>query len=242
MSSRTDNELASLHPSHNRALEPRFIANVDGGLLSKSNLLKFIRAFFQVSGIDEGYYLEFGVFNGQSAIEAYGVLRGIATRIYGFDSFAGLPGLSDADARSLKLTPSFAAGNFRSLPVEVVRQYILASATRLAPENLVLTEGYFSETLPVFDKRQLRDKGPCLVAHIDCDLYSSSADVFAFLDDVVSEGTWLLLDDYWAYRGSPRHGQRRAFEEWLSRSKRFGATEYASYNGFCRAFVVYEKG
>ena len=135
MSSRTDNKLASLHPSHNRALEPRFIANVDGGLLSKSNLLKFIRAFFQVSGIDEGYYLEFGVFNGQSAIEAYGVLRGIATRIYGFDSFAGLPGLSDADARKLKLTPSFAAGNSRSLPVEVVRQYILASATRLAPGN-----------------------------------------------------------------------------------------------------------
>lgn len=234
-------DLERLHPSANRPLEPRFVASIDGGLLSKANLLAFIRAFFQTAQVERGYYLEFGVFNGQSIIETYGVLRGIMTHVYGFDSFSGLPDLSEQDAASLALTPSFAPGNFKSLPMTAVRDYILASTTRLAPDHLVLTEGFYDQTLPAFDKAVLRDKGPCLIAHVDCDLYSSSRDAFAFLDDVVTDGTWILLDDYWTYRGSPKHGQRRAFEEWLSTSKRVGATEYASYNGFCRAFVAYEK-
>jgi hypothetical protein len=51
----------------------------------------------------------------------------------------------------------------------------------------------------------------------------------------------LLLDDYWAYRGSPMHGQRRAFDEWMATSSRIGATEYASYGGFCKAFILHEK-
>jgi hypothetical protein len=241
MSSKAKVALEQLHPSFNRALEPRFVSSVDGALLSKANLLQFVRAFFNAAQVEHGYYLEFGVFNGQSIIETYGVMRGILTHAYGFDSFEGLPKLSADDAASLELTPSFSEGNFKSLPMDAVRDYILASTTRLGENNLVLTKGFYENTLPKFDKSQFQGKGPCLIAHIDCDLYSSSKDVFAFLDDVVTTGTWLFLDDYWLYRGSPNHGQRRAFEEWLRTSKRVGATEYASYNGFSRAFIVYEK-
>ena len=230
-----------LHPSYGRAMEPRFASQIDGGLLSKANLLHFIRAFFNAANVTQGHYLEFGVFNGQSIIETYGVLRGLLTRVYGFDSFAGLPTLSAEDSASLNLTPSFAEGNFKSLPVDVIRSYILSSSTRLGAENLVLTQGFFKDSLPIFNKAEFKDKGPCLVAHVDCDLYSSSMDVFAFLEDVVTTGTWLLLDDYWLYCGSPKHGQRRAFEEWIASSKRIGATDYASYNGFSRAFILYEK-
>jgi hypothetical protein len=230
-----------MHPSHGRALEPRFIHSITGGLVTRANLLQFIRAFFQTSEVNAGYYLEFGVFNGGSMLEAYGLLRGLVTHLYGFDSFDGLPELSSEDREAAPLTPSFVPGNFRSLGPEAVRQLILAGATRLPPENLILTPGFYEQTLPKFDVAQLEGKGPCLVAHVDCDLYSSSRDVFAFLDGLVTTGTWLLLDDYWTYRGSPNHGQRRAFEEWMATSKRIGATEYTSYNGFSKAYVLYEK-
>ena len=232
---------AEHHPSRGRALEPRFIHSITGGLVTRANLLQFVRAFFLTAEVNAGYYLEFGVFNGGSMLEAYGLLRGVVTHLYGFDSFDGLPELSPEDRDASPLTPSFVEGNFRSLGVDAVRRLILAGATRLPAENLVLTPGYYEQTLPAFDTAQLADKGPCLIAHVDCDLYSSSRDVFAFLDPIVTTGTWLLLDDYWTYRGSPKHGQRRAFEEWMAASKRIGATEYTSYNGFSKAYVLYEK-
>lgn len=230
-----------LHPLHGRALEPRFAHSINGGLLTRASLMQFIRAFNLTTEVSRGYYLEFGVFNGASMLEAYGLLRGLVTHLYGFDSFDGLPPLSAEDTDAVSLTPSFVPGNFRSLGEAAVRQFILAGTTRLPPENLVLTPGFFEDSLPKFDVGQLADKGPCLVAHVDCDLYSSSRDVFAFLDGIVSTGTWLLLDDYWTYRGSPKHGQRLAFEEWMASSKRIGASEYSSYNGFSKAFVLYEK-
>jgi O-methyltransferase len=221
--------------------EPRFAATVNGNLLSKTNLLRFIRTFWQTAGVGRGYYLEFGVLNGQSMIETYAMLRGLLTHLYGFDSFSGLPALSVEDRSGLPLMPDFQEGNFQSMPPDLVKQSIIANTSGLRPEHITLVPGVFSQTLPAFDKQQLEACGPCLVAHVDCDLYSSSVDVFAFLDSVVTTGTWLLLDDYWLYRGSPRQGQRRAFDEWISSSTRVAVSEYGNYNGFCKAFIAYEK-
>ncbi len=189
----------------------------------------------------KGYYLEFGVLNGASMIESYGVLRGHLSHLIGFDTFAGLPELSAEDVSSLELMPSFHTGNFRSMPMEAVRQSIVANTSGLNEEDITLVKGNFSETLPGFDVGSLQKWGPCLAVNVDCDLYSSSVDVFRFIDGIVTTGTWLLLDDYWCYRGSPNHGQRRAFEEWMRSSKRVGATEYTNYNGLSKAFIVHEK-
>lgn len=222
-------------------MEVRFGSTVNGNLLSRGELLQFIRAFVRASEMGPGYYMEFGVLNGSSMVEAWGTLRGTLTHLYGFDSFAGLPPGSIQDELSKDLMPSFKQGNFRSMSRERVQESILASTFHLSPDMLSLSAGFFEESLPSFDLECLEDKGPCLVAHVDCDLYSSSAAVFNFLDGIATTGTWLLLDDYWHYRGSPSHGQRRAFEEWIATSSRIGASEYASYGGFCKAFILHEK-
>jgi O-methyltransferase len=222
-------------------VEPRFASSVNGNLISRANLLRFIRTFWQAASQSSGYVLEFGVLNGQSTIEFWGTLRGLVSHMYGFDSFAGLPVLSAQDQDGLPLMPDFKEGNFQAMPAEMVQRSILASAHGLRPDQLTLTEGFFCETLPAFDQCQLEGQGSCLLAHVDCDLYSSSRDVFEFLDDVVTTGTWLLLDDYWTYRGSPYQGQRRAFDEWMASSARVGATEYGNYNGFCKAYILYKK-
>lgn len=222
-------------------MEPRFASTIDGNLVSRANLLQFMRAFLRASDMGRGHYMEFGVLNGTSMVEAWGMLRGLVTHLYGFDSFAGLPPLSDSDAVSTELMPSFHQGNFRSMPRDMVADSILAMTHGLDPAMLTLVEGFYEETLPKFDIGQLVDKGPCLVAHVDCDLHSSSLDVFRFLDGVATTGTWLLLDDYWTYRGSPKHGQRRAFDEWMATSTRLGATAYTPYGGFCQAFILHEK-
>jgi O-methyltransferase len=76
---------------------------------------------------------------------------------------------------------------------------------------------------------------------VDCDIYSSAIDVFAFLTDVLKTGTWLLIDDWWCYRGDPKLGVRRALDEWLNDNGRIGVTLYDNFNGFSRAYVCYEK-
>lgn len=222
-------------------MEPRFASTVDGNLLSRANLMQFMRAFLRASDMSRGYYMEFGVLNGSSLVEAWGMLRGLLTHIYGFDSFAGLPVLSLEDSSAKSLMPAFDEGNFVSMSRDRVHETVLAATHGLPPSMLTLTEGFYEKSLPPFDKSRLAEKGPCLVAHVDCDLYSSSLDVFRFLDDIVTTGTWLLLDDYWCYRGSPKHGQRRAFDEWMATSSRIGATPYTPYGGFCQAFILYEK-
>jgi hypothetical protein len=188
-----------------------------------------------------GYFLEFGVLNGQGLVEVHAQLRGLLTHIYGFDTFVGLPTLDQNDTAALNLMPSFRTGNFASMGRERVHDFVIGATSRMSADTLTLVEGAFSATLPVFDKATFVDKGPCLLVNVDCDLYSSSRDVFAFLDDVVTTGTWLLLDDYWHYRGTPKHGQRRAFDEWMATSKRVGTTMYSNYNGFCQAHICYEK-
>jgi hypothetical protein len=108
-------------------------------------------------------------------------------------------------------------------------------------EKLTLIPGFFDQSLPALSPSALvGDRKTCLVAHVDCDLYDSAVPVFKFISPLVQTGTWLLLDDYWCFRGSPHFGVRRAFEEWLKTNGRWGATEYASYNGFGKAFILHE--
>lgn len=222
-------------------MEPRYHSTVSGGLSTRVSLLQFIRAFLYSSGIPNGYLVEFGVLNGGSLVEFYNILRGKLTRMLGFDSFEGLPSLQPEDQIALEHMPIFHEGNFKSDSIDFVKQSILSNTGGLKSDDLILVEGFYEKSLPTFDKSTLQDIGPCLLAHVDCDLYSSSCEVFEFLDEIVDTGTWLLLDDYWCYKGSPNHGQRKAFEEWMQKSKRVGASEYCSYNGFSKAFILHRK-
>ena len=155
----------------------------------------------------QGDYLEFGVFDGQSLIMAYQVAnRSQATdmRFFGFDSFQGLP---ESDGiRYLKGTLKSSMGNtvrhLRRVGVDMRR--------------IELKEGIFSRSLnkAVKDQHKLRHAA---IVHIDCDLYSSTKDVLAFVEDLVGPGTVMIFDDWDAYRKTetPEElGEQKAFREW----------------------------
>lgn len=221
--------------------EPSFVVNLNGDLLSRANLYKWIREFLRVNGMQEsGYFMEFGILNGEGMIQAYRILRGIITTYFGFDSFAGLPKLSNQDLKSGLMTPMLYEGNFKGGIQETVRENIL-QCTGMEEKQLILTPGYFSDSLKQFNKDLLKGQGDLMVCYVDCDLYSSSKDVFEFIEPLAITGTWLLLDDYWLYRGHPDHGQRKAFDEWMHNSVRLGYTDYGNFNGYGKAVILYEK-
>ncbi len=124
-----------------------------------------------------GVCLQFGVFQGASI--NYFARRYPDREFYGFDSFEGFP----SDGR-LDWSQNFStAGN---LP-KVVR-------------NVRLIKGYFSDTLPGF---LVRFNGDISVVDIDCDIYSSTCDVFLALAaaERLKPGLIISFDELINYRG-----------------------------------------
>ena len=61
--------------------------------------------------------------------------------------------------------------------------------------------------------------GPFAFVHIDCDMYTSTRDVFELAGDRFVPGTVVLFDEYF-FHSSDGKGESTAFWEWLQRSGR----------------------
>lgn len=139
------------------------------------------------SSVDTGLVLEFGVWHGSS-------LRMIATRfpdqqVHGFDTFEGLPE---------KWSEENPVGAYSSqgLPEDM-------------PDNVQFHKGIFSDTLPGFLDTH---PGPIRLMNIDCDLYSSTKDIFEKVFDRVVPGTVIVFDEY-LFTGSWKNDEYKAFQE-----------------------------
>jgi len=202
---------------------------------------------FAARSLLEGSYLEFGCFDGTSFVRAHTAYRrwsrfakerGLPLRyqrMFAFDSFQGLPDLTPEDR--LEGYDAVQAGLFRCEQA-VFRENLRAAGIDLA--GLVVVPGPYAETLREDAKERLAIP-PAAVVHVDCDLYSSATLALEFVTDLVQDGTLLLFDDYFLFRGNPGHGVRRALEEWLGRTG-FGATDYTSFGWAGKAFIVHPGG
>lgn len=145
----------------------------------------------------EGLFLEFGVAEGQSASRIASVMnrRGIASALYAFDSFLGLP----EDWRKGIEAGTFARHGPPSLP-----------------KNVELVVGLFQESLKPFLESH---RGVASFVHVDSDLYSSAAYVLDTLlaDDRLADGTVVLFDEFYNYPGWRRSGEFLALSERLPR-------------------------
>ncbi|MEL0107178.1 MAG: tetratricopeptide repeat protein [Rhodospirillaceae bacterium] len=117
---------------------------------------------------ENGLVLEFGVRFGTT-------IRMIAARagqdVHGFDSFEGLPeawyGLEG--------------------------QYSTHGRLPTVPDTVILHQGWFKDSLPGFLEEHPE---PVRFAHIDCDLYSSTADIFKHLGPRFVAGSVIVFDEY----------------------------------------------
>lgn len=204
-------------------------------LIGRPALLRWIKEHLDKCDIQGGYF-EFGVLNGESMCEAYYILRDQVDRYIGFDSFEGLPRLSEIDEAGLSLQSSFREGNYKSMAHEFVEQAILS--TGLARDKLLLVKGFFEETLTTDLQSRLLSEGRASVVHLDVDLYVSTKQALEFIYPFLQTGTWLLCDDYWTYAGASSFGTQRALREFLAEHPDIRLQEYCSYRGWSKAFVV----
>ena len=111
--------------------------------------------------------------------------RGLAKRVWVFDSFEGLPAPDRSVDREYK------AGAC-AYPLERVRSLLRQHGVE---DCIEIRKGWLSDTLPAIGKHRRFCFG-----HIDVDLYSSTRDAMHGLYDKLGDGCALVFDDY--YDGS----------------------------------------
>jgi hypothetical protein len=126
-----------------------------------------------------GAVVEFGCFNGHTAIQMVKTLEslGDTSRVVLFDSFEGMPVSVHPEDRywspgTLKADFAAVSNRFASYP------------------NVEIVKGFFADVLPGYPDT------PVKFAHVDVDLYSSVREVDDWLLDRVSVGGVVVYDDY----------------------------------------------
>lgn len=183
-----------------------------------------------------GDYLEFGVFNGTSLACVYRLFQELSldhARLFGFDSFEGLPAEADHEDEGLWLPGQFACG------FDLTKRSLTERGVDWS--RVFLVKGWFNDTLTpeLVERHRLRKASLIMV---DCDLYSSAAACLRFVEPFIAEEAIVVFDDWFSYRMADRNlGEARAFREFLERHPEFEATELGGYNDNSLVFSLVRR-
>ena len=228
--------------------------------LTRSDLLMNSCKFI-VNECVEGDYYEFGVYRGQTLVSAYLDFQRIVNRrlknsinigenidadiirtrmrdqmmFHAFDSFEGLPELSSDDVRST----DFSAAQFASASDNLIR---LAMHHGMPQDRLQLHKGWFEETCtPEYARKNKLKKAS--IIWLDCDLHSSAMSAFRIIECLLQDGTVLIVDDWYSFKGSRFYGVQKAFYTWTeseSVKNKFYFNEYRKDSWKRMSFIVNE--
>jgi O-methyltransferase len=180
-----------------------------------------------------GDYLEFGVYVGTSLLCMHRASRAVglpSLRLFGFDSFQGLP---EESVQEPEL--GFKPGWFRA-EYGVVREHLTRSGIEW--DRTVLVPGWYEETLrPDLVERLGIEKAGVIM--IDCDIYASARPALVFCEPLIRDRAVIFFDD-WPGDGPEAQGlgERRAFQELLAEHPDLAAEELEPYAQKGRAFLV----
>jgi predicted O-methyltransferase YrrM len=157
-----------------------------------------------------GDYLEFGVYNGSSLVcmfRALDYLHIEQVRLFGFDSFQGLP--RDALPGD---EGTWLGGEFSSSQ-EFAQAVLTHEAVDL--DRVWLVKGWFDEILTDRFKAKHELKKAGLIM-IDCDIYSSAKEALRFCAPLIKDEAVVVFDDWGSGNLAERDlGEKRAFDEFL---------------------------
>ena len=202
----------------------------------------------------EGDYLEFGVFSGRSFIQAYHVLKTEyelqcivgpgktekdareirqaweVMRFFAFDSFQGLPDLDGIDTQGA----DFTAGKYAYSEQDFCANL---TAAGVPLERVTTVPGWFEDTcIPETIKRLGLQKAA--VVHIDGDLYSSAKTALTFVTPLLQDGTVIIFDDWYSFRGNPKRGEQRAFADWQDSLPQWTFTQFQKEGSSRNSFIA----
>lgn len=212
-----------------------FGALYENALNGREKMLYRAMRYAKVSQLD-GDYFEFGVAGGNMFVAAYHIAQRFlpAIRLIAFDSFQGLPKPSDSKEGTFK---PFHEGDFAVSQERFVNN-IRAKGVNMSQVQII--PGWFKDSLCEETKKTISSTSAAIV-YIDCDLYESTQEALHFITSYLEDGTLILFDDWFTYRGRPDQGEQKAFREWLARHPEIFATEYFRFGWSGNSFIVNKK-
>lgn len=182
--------------------------------LEKYYILKKVHYLSAIEDVS-GDYLEFGVFTGSSFCHSIRCSQKVAylndsvleTKFFGFDSFSGFGDIDEDDKHSFYTDENFDT-DFDKVERRVRK---VAKDT-----DFTLVRGFFSDSLSSGPSSFGIEKAR--IIFVDSDTYSSSHEALVFCENIIQLGTFIVLDDYYSYKGSSSRGVTKAFEEFVDLS------------------------
>jgi hypothetical protein len=212
---------------------------------------------YRVAGL-WGDFVEFGVFTGDSMIQAYRCCkaqvaemvsgewdhsfeddgrRNLFTdawdkmRFIGFDSFVGMPPAEGIDAKY----PVFEEGSYACSKADFEKNLEKAGVDL---GKVVSVEGFFEQTLTAETAESLL-LSHVAIAHFDCDTYQSTRAALDFITPYLNDyGAVLVFDDWFQFFGNPLLGQQQAFREWQQSHPDWAVTEFQKEGATRNSFIV----
>jgi O-methyltransferase len=152
-----------------------------------------------------------------------------SVRIFGFDSFEGMPS-GTADEKGSIWTP----GQFRSA-IEETKQFL--NLNGIDWKRTFLIKGWFDETCTpeLVEKHRIQKAS---VIMIDCDIYISSKLALDFCRPLIKNEAIILFDDW--IEDDKNVGECRAMNEFLKENPSLRAQEFDTYVPYGKVFLVEE--
>ncbi|MFH1424499.1 MAG: TylF/MycF/NovP-related O-methyltransferase [archaeon] len=204
------------------------------------NLQKYsaIKKTFYMTALEEldGDYYEFGVFTGSSfvcAMRAHRKLKNlgeIKTKFFGFDSFTGFGDIAKEDEHG------FYQSNIFTINEKKVLRYIRKRAKGL---KYSIIKGYFEDTLKGKTCVAL-SKDKARIVFIDCDLKKPTELALNYVKPALQQGTMVIMDDFYSYKGSSKKGVAGAFFEFCDRNTKIKFRRVFDYGMGGVGYVVSE--
>jgi hypothetical protein len=184
-----------------------------------------------------GDYLEFGVYIGASLACMHRVTSELGcdhVRLFGFDSFEGLPDSASTEDEGIWEPSAF------SCELETTRRFL--TDRHVDWDRVFLTKGWFSETLggATIERHSIRKAS---IIMIDCDLCSSALEALRFCRPLIRDEAIVFFDDWYSGGLAERSlGERRAFEQFLAEDPAFEVSDFRGYSEHSEAFRLRRKG
>lgn len=160
----------------------------------------------------EGGICEFGTFHGYTARTFAECLWEFdsAKHLYLYDSWEGFPAMESVDATCPEVAEhkTWKKGDCQPITKDAP-ELIRLAINSIIPGHVTTIQGFYNSTVA----KNLPEK--VAVAHIDCDLYTSTKLVLEELikQDRLIDGAVILFDEFNNNNASDKYGERRAFKE-----------------------------
>jgi O-methyltransferase len=176
-----------------RSLKSHFI--IHGLLRDKRTMVSRQRLYnlrrICLSALPHGAFVECGVAKGG----CLALMTALSTsrKIWGFDSFEGMPPLGEKDKGDGQDWVGYRCSGIdgQDAVARTFNQY------GVSMKNVTLVKGWFSETVP----QQSGNIGPIAILRLDSDWYESTRLTLEKLYPLVSPGGIVIIDDYHTFSG-----------------------------------------